>query len=224
MSAKVPAVVDRCQEPEKKVKAAVYLADNPGSGMDGYLDKRMDWRALPAPGAVDDGFLSGMMIGELAIDVLEVLFRAVAVPVAFTEGFLRAYLSVNRVVEGEDGSITIVPHASADLAEVISDADEILARVDGNAVFNPVVRSSLPAAHQVSRAAMEWDVDAISTMDDDQLMGVLRAMQAASERERLSNPAEREAASDQLRARLAAIRLSMQGFVDRREAVQDSRL
>lgn len=171
-------------------------------------------------GLIEESYLSAGTFTDFAAEVLEVLVYAVTVPVAFTEGFLKAYLSVDRVVEGEDGSVTIIPRPGASLADVISDADAILARVDGDAVFNPIVQATLPSAHQISRSAMQWDIDEISAMDDDQLMDVLRAMQAASERERLAGPHERADATDHIRARIATVRRNMHQFVERYEAAQ----
>jgi len=169
---------------------------------------------------IEESYLSAGTFTDFAAEVLEVLVYAVTVPVAFTEGFLRAYLSVDRVVESDDGRLTIIPRAGASLADVISDADAILARVDAEAVYNPIVRSSLRSAHQVSRSAMEWEIDDLAEMDDDQLMDVLRAMQAASERERLAAAEQGAEATDHIRARIATIRRNMRQYVDRREAEQ----
>ena len=96
-------------------------------------------------------------------------------PVAFTEGFLRAYLSIDRIVEDDDGRIKIIPKTGASIEDLIRDVDEITAQVDPGAVFNPVVRSKLDAVHEASSKAMKWDLNTLTTMDDDQLMEVLRA-------------------------------------------------
>ena len=133
-------------------------------------------------GLIEDSYLHTGTLTQFAAEVLQVIAYAVTVPVAFTEGFLRAYLSIERVVEDDDGRIKIIPKAGASIEDMIRDVDEITAQVDPGAVFNPVVRSKLDAVHQTSSKAMKWDLNALSRMDDGQLMDVLRQMQAESER------------------------------------------
>ena len=87
-------------------------------------------------------------------------------------------------MEDDEGRIIIVPKAGASIEDMIRDVDEITAQVDPGAVFNPVVRARLDAVHQTSSKAMKWDLDTLSRMDDEQLMDVLREMQAESERAR----------------------------------------
>ena len=65
---------------------------------------------------------------------------------------------------------------------------------------------------------MTWDVDQLAGMDDDQLMGVLRAMQAESERDRLEGQAERDMVTDHNRARIATIRRNLQQVAPRRDS------
>ena len=181
----------------------------PGGGARPQADPYLKSMLL---GLIEESYLSAGTFTEFASEVLEVLVYAVTVPVAFTEGFLRAYLSVDRVVE-DDGRITIIPRRDAELEDVIRDADEILAQVDGSAVFDPVVRSALKDTHQVSGVAMMWDLDQLAAMDDAQLMDVLRAMQAESERGRIE--ADQVATTDHIRARIATLRRNVQRFAPR---------
>jgi hypothetical protein len=169
-------------------------------------------------GLIEDSYLHTGTFTQFAAEVLQVLAYAVTVPVAFTEGFLRAYLSIERVVEEEDGRIVIVPKKGASIEDMIRDVDEITAQVEPGAVFNPVVRERLEAVHQVSGKAMKWDIDALSRMDDGQLMDVLREMQAESERiTDEESPAEDEA-TDYVRAKLATIRRNVRQFQAQRAA------
>jgi hypothetical protein len=69
--------------------------------------------------------------------------------------------------------------------------------------------------HEVSSKAMKWDINALSTMDDDQLMGVLREMQAQSEAE--TDVAEGDEATDYVRARIATIRRNVRQFQARHQ-------
>jgi len=167
-------------------------------------------------GLIEDSYLHTGTFTQFAVEVLQVIAYAVTVPVAFTEGFLRAYLSIDRVVEDEDGRIKIIPKADASIEDMIRDVDEITAQVDPGAVFNPVVRSKLDAVHEVSSKAMKWDINTLSSMDDDQLMGVLREMQAQSEAE--ADAVEGDEATDYLRAKIATIRRNVRQFQARNQA------
>jgi hypothetical protein len=157
-------------------------------------------------GLIEDSYLHTGTFTQFAAEVLQVLAYAVTVPVAFTEGFLRAYLSIDRVVEEDDGRITIVPKTNASLEDIMRDVDEITAQVEPGAVFNPVVRARLDAVHQVSSKAMKWDIDTLSRMSDDQLMDVLRQMQADSERMSDGERPGADEATDYVRTKLATIR------------------
>jgi hypothetical protein len=167
-------------------------------------------------GLIEDSYLHTGTFTQFAAEVLQVIAYAVTVPVAFTEGFLRAYLSIDRVVEEEDGRIKIIPKVGASIEDMIRDVDEITAQVDPGAVFNPVVRSKLDAVHDVSSKAMKWDINSLSTMDDEQLMGVLREMQAQSEAE--DDTPEGDEATDYVRAKIATIRRNVRQFQARQQA------
>lgn len=167
-------------------------------------------------GLVRDGRLHADTFTEFAAEMLQVIAYAVTVPLAFTEGFLRAYLAVEKVEEHDDGRVTIVPKPQASFQDMVRDVDELTARVDPGAVFNPVVRAGLDAAHQLSGGEMRWDLDTLSSMDDDQLMEVLRQMQAESE---VAFEGDRDHAStDAVRARIATVRRNVRGFQARQHA------
>ena len=129
-------------------------------------------------GLIEDSYLHTGTFTQFAAEVLKVLAYAVTVPVAFTEGFLRAYLTIDRVEETVEGRIKIVPKKGASIEDIIRDVDEITAQVDPGAVFNPVVRRKLEAVHETSSKAMKYDLNQLSRMDDGELMDVLREMQA----------------------------------------------
>src|SRR5664280_3028264 len=168
-------------------------------------------------GLIEDSYLHTGTFTQFAAEVLQVIAYAVTVPVAFTEGFLKAYLSIDRVVEDADGRIKIIPKEGVSIEDMIRDVDEITAQVDPGAVFNPVVRSKLDAVHQTSSKAMKWDINTLGDMDDAQLMEVLREMQAESERTD-DDRAERDEASDYVRAKLATIRRNVRQFQTRHGA------
>ena len=95
---------------------------------------------------------------------------------------------------------------------MIRDVDEITAQVDPGAVFNPVVRAKLDAVHDSSSKAMKWDIDTLSRMDDEQLMDVLREMQAESERVTGGDQMVRDEATDFVRAKITTIRRNVRQF------------
>ncbi len=161
-------------------------------------------------GLIEDSYLHTGTFTQFAAEVLQVIAYAVTVPVAFTEGFLKAYLSIDRVIEEDDGRIKIIPKTDASIEDMIRDVDEITAQVDPGAVFNPVVRAKLDAVHETSSKAMKWDINTLSRMDDAQLMGVLREMQAESEAARETG--EGDEATDYVRARIATIRRNVGQF------------
>jgi hypothetical protein len=161
---------------------------------------------------IEDSYLHTGTLTQFAAEVLQVIAYAVTVPMAFAEGFLEAYLSIERVVEEDDGRIKIVPRQGAVLEDMIRDVDEITAQVDPDAVFNPVVRARLDAVHQTSGEAMNWDLDALSSMGDEQLMDVLRQMQAESERTAGEGQGARDEDTDYARAKIATIRRNVRRF------------
>jgi hypothetical protein len=163
-------------------------------------------------GLIEDSYLHTGTFTQFAAEVLQVIAYAVTVPVAFTEGFLKAYLSIDRVVEDDEGRIKIIPKTNASIEDMIRDVDELTAQVDPGAVFNPVVRSKLDAVHQTSSKAMKWDLNTLSQMDDQQLMEVLREMQAESERLEQEKDAAGDEATDYLRAKLDTIRRNVRQF------------
>jgi hypothetical protein len=172
-------------------------------------------------GLIEDSYLHTGTFTQFAAEVLQVIAYAVTVPVAFTEGFLKAYLSIERVVEDDDGRIKIIPKADASIEDMIRDVDEITAQVDPGAVFNPVVRAKLDAVHETSSKAMKWDLNSLSRMDDGQLMEVLREMQAESE----AAPEEGgdgDEATDYVRAKIATIRRNVRQFQARHQSDSDS--
>jgi hypothetical protein len=168
-------------------------------------------------GLIEDSYLHTGTFTQFAAEVLQVIAYAVTVPVAFTEGFLRSYLSIDRVVEDDDGRIKIIPRSDASIEDMIRDVDEITAQVDPGAVFNPVVRAKLDAVHETSSKAMKWDLNSLSRMDDGELMGVLREMQAESEAGGDAGSGETDEATDYVRAKIATIRRNVRQFQARQQ-------
>jgi hypothetical protein len=164
---------------------------------------------------IEESYLHSGTFTQFAAEVLKVLAYAVTVPVAFTEGFLRAYLSIERIEETDEGQIKIIPKVDASEEDWIRDVDEITAQVDPSAVFNPIVRSKLEAVHDASSKVMKYDMDQLSRMTDGQLMDVLRQMQRESEEfddEGSDQGAAESDATKYVRAKLATIRRNVRQF------------
>ena len=165
-------------------------------------------------GLIEDSYLHTGTFTQFAAEIIQVIAYAATVPVAFTEGFLRAYLSIERIEESDEGMIKIVPKVGASEEDWIRDVDEITAQVDPSAVFNPVVRSKLTAVHEASSKVMKYDLNTLTSMDDAQLMDVLRQMQQESEEleKQEQTPGKADASRDYIRAKLDTIRKNVRAF------------
>ena len=179
----------------------------PGQRADPYLKSML-------LGLIEDSYLHTGTFTQFAAEILQVIAYAATVPVAFTEGFLRAYLSIDRIEESDEGRIKIIPKVGASEEDWIRDVDAITAQVDPSAVFNPVVRSKLTAVHEASSKVMKYDLNTLTSMDDGQLMEVLRQMQQESEELEKQEPAPTEASAsrDYIRAKLDTIRKNVRAF------------
>jgi hypothetical protein len=173
-------------------------------------------------GLIEDSYLHTGSFTQFAAEILQVIVYAATVPVAFTEGFLRAYLSIDRIEETDEGQIKITPKVGASEEDWIRDVDAITAQVDPSAVFNPVVRSKLTAVHDASSKVMKYDLNTLTAMDDAQLMDVLRQMQAESEKlEEREEPARTaDSSRDYIRARLNTIRKNVRAFQAQQHATE----
>ena len=132
-------------------------------------------------GLMKDSYLRTGIVHQFAAEVLQVIAYTVTVPVAFTEGFLRAYLSIDRVEEDDNGR-GVRPQPDATFEDMIRDRGQITAQVDPGAVFNPVVApSSTPCGVEQGD---EGGISTRSRLDDAQLMEVLRGRPHPSRRRR----------------------------------------
>jgi hypothetical protein len=170
-------------------------------------------------GLIEDSYLHTGTFTQFAAEILQVIAYAATVPVAFTEGFLRAYLSIDRIEETDEGMIKIIPKMGATEEDWIRDVDEITAQVDPSAVFNPVVRSKLTAVHEASSKVMKYDLNTLTEMDDAQLMEVLRQMQQESEelQRQQEESGEADRSRDSIRAKLDTIRKNVRAFQAQQE-------
>lgn len=196
-------------------EAGPEVAAATGSGQDFQPTERADpYLKSMLLGLIEDSYLHTGTFTQFAAEILQVIAYAATVPVAFTEGFLRAYLSIDRIEESDEGRIKIVPKIGASEEDWIKDVDAITAQVDPSAVFNPVVRSKLTAVHEASSKVMKYDLNTLTTMDDGQLMEVLRQMQQESEElaEQEESPGTAASSRDYIRAKLDTIRKNVRAF------------
>jgi hypothetical protein len=207
-----PSGMDEVATERLDAAAAAVAADAAAAVASAVADERADpYLKSMLLSLIEESYLHSGTFTQFAAEVLKVLAYAVTVPVAFTEGFLRAYLSIERIEETDEGRIKIVPKVGASEEDWIADVDQITAQVDPSAVFNPIVRSKLEAVHDASSKVMHYDLDQLSRMSDGQLMEVLRQMQKESEELEGGGPPE-EQATDYVRARLATIRRNVRQF------------
>jgi hypothetical protein len=190
-----------------EVTAAPSNAGAPAAKTDPYLKSML-------LGLIEDSYLRSGTFTQFAAEIIQVIAAAATVPVAFTEGFLKAYLSIDRIVETDEGHIKIIPKEGADIEAMMREVDELTAQVDPSAVYNPVVRANLTAVHEASGKAMRYDINTLTNMDDSQLMDVLRQMQRESEelQKQDQESGEAEASRDYIRAKLDTIRKNVRAF------------
>jgi len=190
--------------------APEFLGDSTAYGRDDESSSDPLWLRL-----IVDSYLSVGSFTQFAVEVMQMITYAISVPVAFTEGFLRSYLSIERMVEHDDGRITLIPKHDAAVEDMTRDVDEITARIDPGAVFNPVVRVGLSAAHQTAGHTMKWDLDELAGMSDDQLMDVLREMrneEVLREMRVKEQAASENLTSDYIHHRMEMIRRNVHRF------------
>jgi hypothetical protein len=195
--------------------AAAEASGTAAEGQDLQTNQRADpFLKSMLLGLIEDSYLHTGTFTQFAAEILQVIAYAATVPVAFTEGFLRAYLSIDRIEETDEGAIKIIPKAGATEEDWIRDVNEITAQVDPSAVFNPVVRAKLTAVHEASSKVMKYDLNTLTEMDDTQLMDVLRQMQQESEELERQDPPPTEAnpSRDYIRAKLDTIRKNVRAF------------
>ena len=85
------------------------------------------------------------------------------------------------------------------------------------------MRSKLTAVHEASSKVMKYDLNTLTSMDDDQLMDVLRQMQQESEELEQREPVSStvDSSRDFIRARLDTIRRNVRAFQAQQRVTAD---
>jgi hypothetical protein len=161
-------------------------------------------------GLIQSSYLRTHTFSEFARDVYDIVTLAASVPVAFADGFLRSLLSIESVHEDASGRVTIRPKPGADEHDLVRDVDELTARIDPSAVYNPVVRQRMDRVAEASHRVMQQDLQALAELSADELQSALHAL----EQTEMSLPEEEPAldATEYLRRRLAGVRKAVRDY------------
>ena len=153
---------------------------------------------------IQSSYLHTRTLTEFAHDVVDIVGAAVTVPVAFAEGFIRSFLAIESVEDDGAGHIRITPKLGASEEDIIREVDEIAARIEPGAIYNPVVRKRLDMVADASSEVMRQDLEALSRLDADDLRSALADLKPAD------TPDEADAAA--VRERLDRVRLALRTY------------
>jgi hypothetical protein len=161
-------------------------------------------------GLIQSSYLRTHTFGEFARDVFDIVTTAASVPVAFADGFLRTFLSIESVEEDEGGRVVIRPKAGATEEDVFREVDEIAAQIEPSAIYNPVVRRQMDLVAEATQQVMQQDLQALADLSADELKSALQELEevelAAPSPSRHIDP------TDQLRERLARVRDAVRAY------------
>lgn len=153
---------------------------------------------------IQSSYLRTHTLSEFAHDVVDIVGAAVTVPVAFAEGFIRSFLAIDSVDEDESGHVRITPKPGASEEDIIREVDEIAARIEPNAIYNPVVRRRLDMVSEASGAVMRQDLEALSSLSADELQSALADLEP-------TEPPDPEGVAE-VRERLDRVRLALRKY------------
>ncbi len=156
---------------------------------------------------IQSSYAQTQTFAEFAHDVFDIVGAAVTVPVAFAEGFLRSFVSIESVDEDESGRVVIRPKPGASEEEIIREVDEIAARVDPSAIYNPVVRRQMDMVANASDAVMRQDLEALASLTPDELHDALADLEPPD-----LTASERIAETDAIRERLEKVRYALRRY------------
>lgn len=161
-------------------------------------------------GLIQSSYVRTQTFGEFARDVFDILTTAASVPVAFAEGFLRSFLSIESVEEDAFGRVTIRPKPGASEEDIVREVDEIAARIDPAAVYNPVVRRQMDRVAEASQRVMQQDLQALADLSPGELRSALQDLEEAE----MPRPPEALPldATEQLRRRLERVRHAVRAY------------
>jgi hypothetical protein len=161
-------------------------------------------------GLIQSSYLHTHTFGEFARDVFDIVTTAAGVPVAFADGFLRAFLSIESVEEDEVGRVVIRPKAGATAEDVFREVDEIAAQIEPSAIYNPVVRRQMDLVAEATQQVMQQDLQALADLSADELKSALQELEEVELP--VPPPSLHIDPTDQLRERLARVRDAVRAY------------
>lgn len=164
---------------------------------------------------IQSSYIRTSTLPEFARDVFDIVATALSVPVAFADGFLRSFLSIESVLEDDSGRVVIRPKHGASEADLIRDVDEIAAHIDPHAVYNPVVREQMDRIAEATNVVMQQDLQALSRLSAADLTSALSElvdseMSEESDVDEIPGHQGDEAAA--VRERLSRVRESIRAY------------
>jgi len=157
---------------------------------------------------IHSSYLRTRTLADFAHDVVDIVGSAVTVPFAFAEGFLRAFLAIESVEEDSEGRVVIRPKKGASEEEIIREVDELSARIDPSAVFNPVVRRQLDMVADATSTVMRQDLDALADLSPGELTSALRDLES----EVPESTEGASSAAEEVRARIEDVRRTLRNY------------
>ena len=159
---------------------------------------------------IQSSYLRTNTLTEFARDVFDIVGTAVSVPAAFAEGFLRSFLSIQSVREDDAGRVFITPKAGASEEDIIREVDEIAAKIEPNAVYNPVVRRQMDLVAEATNLVMRQDLEAMAELTPEELSLALKDLEDAEFSQ--VRPPEPLGEAEALRQRLDRVRESIRAY------------
>jgi len=168
---------------------------------------------------IQSSYLGTRTLSEFAREVVDIVNLAVSVPVAFAEGFVKSFLSIESIVEDESGQVTIRPRSDATEQDLFREVDELTAVIEPSAIYNPVVRQRLDRVAEATQEVMRQDLKQMAELSPEELRSALEALEVetAPDAERIAREAE------EVRRRLEQIRAAIRSHQARRPPEYPSR-
>jgi hypothetical protein len=156
---------------------------------------------------IQSSYLRTRTLPEFAGDVINIVSTAVSVPVAFAEGFLRSFLSIESVQEDDSGRVIIRPRPGATEEDLFREVDEITAQIEPNAIYNPVVRERMDMVAEATNLVMQQDLEAMAQLSSEELNSALADLRE----EQAPAPAAHDEANE-VRRRIEYIREALRQY------------
>ena len=159
---------------------------------------------------IHSSYVHTATLSEFARDVVAIVNTAVSVPVAFAEGFLRSFLSIQSVREDDSGHIYIVPKPGASEEDIFREVDQITAQIEPGAVYNPLVREQMDRLTEATAELMRADLAAMADLSSEELHDALKDLQDSEPPATPGRSVELEI--DEVRRRIEKVREAIRAY------------